>query len=185
MLRRKEEEGLKDVDLAAIYKISRQRVGQILKRDPRKPLVAEVFYEGMPKWKREGRELAREKVRRRDGYRCTSCKRPWKVGTRSFDVHHLHGVCGQKSRGYDSVNDMDGLITLCHKCHMSKHVDRKKFGKGPILAPHKDEIARLREQGVSYEVLGKKYRVSGTAVYMFHTGWKAKLKARKAAQTLH
>lgn len=61
----------------------------------------------------------REIVRKRDNYTCQVCKKIWKKGQRRFDVHHLNGLCGKRSKKYDKVSDIDGLITLCHKCHFN------------------------------------------------------------------
>jgi hypothetical protein len=66
-----------------------------------------------------GREYTRSRVRERDENTCQICKKVWQDKTKRFDVHHLNGLCGKKSRGYDSIKDMDGLITLCHKCHFN------------------------------------------------------------------
>lgn len=64
-----------------------------------------------------GRDVIREKVRKRDKYTCQGCSRVWEPGTRRFDVHHLNGLCGKKSKKYDRVAEIGGLITLCHRCH--------------------------------------------------------------------
>lgn len=69
----------------------------------------------------DGRECTRSKVRQRDNHTCQSCLKKWVWGERRFDVHHLDGVCGKKSRGYDREADIDKLITLCHKCHYNHH----------------------------------------------------------------
>lgn len=63
------------------------------------------------------RDRTREIVRIRDKHTCQMCGKIWVIGTRRFDVHHLNGFCGKKSLAYDRVKDIDGLITLCHKCH--------------------------------------------------------------------
>lgn len=81
--------------------------------------VAQIFA-GKPKWKSTGRERVREIVRYRDNYSCQDCGKVWIKGTRSFDVHHLNGMCGKKSTGYDRMSEIDGLITLCHKCHFNR-----------------------------------------------------------------
>ena len=75
-----------------------------------------------------GRDLIREKVRRRDKHTCQDCKKVWGRGMRRFDIHHLNGLCGKKSRKYDRVSEMDNLITLCHKCHFNRpeHPHRTK-----------------------------------------------------------
>ena len=74
-----------------------------------------------------GRDRVRELVRMRDGYACQSCdafRTPdmaKAAGKRLFDVHHTNGMCGKRSKGYDRISEMDGLITLCHKCHFNQH----------------------------------------------------------------
>lgn len=65
----------------------------------------------------EGREYVRGKVRQRDKDTCRMCGTKWTEGNRKFIVHHLNGECGKKSKSYDSIKDIDKLITLCHKCH--------------------------------------------------------------------
>jgi hypothetical protein len=85
----------------------------------------------------EGRELTRMLVRIRDNFTCQDCgeirtpKEAKRFNVRLFDIHHLNGMCGKNSRGYDRVKDMDGLITLCHRCHFNRpeHAQRllKKY----------------------------------------------------------
>lgn len=90
-----------------------------------------------------GRSRAREMVRLRDKHTCQDCgfvlktidvlkhnqtlktlKGKWK----SLDVHHINGMCGKNSLGYDSPKDISGMITLCHKCHFNRpeHTTKKK-----------------------------------------------------------
>lgn len=75
----------------------------------------------------DGRGRTRMLVRKRDDFTCQLCRdrrtpeQAKEHGKRLFDVHHLNGMCGKKSRGYDRVKDMSGLITLCHKCHFNRH----------------------------------------------------------------
>ena len=74
----------------------------------------------------KGRELTRMLVRIRDNFTCQDCSATRtpevakKEHKRLFDIHHINGLCGKKSRGYDRVEDMGGLITLCHKCHFNR-----------------------------------------------------------------
>lgn len=68
-----------------------------------------------------GRDYVRELVRQRDNRTCQTCSKKWHVGQRRFDVHHLNGLCGKKSRGIDRIVDMGALTTLCHKCHFHHH----------------------------------------------------------------
>ena len=72
----------------------------------------------------EGRGRTRMLVRLRDEFTCQVCKSirtpEMIVGKiRLYDIHHLNGMCGKKSRGYDRLSEMDGLITLCHRCHFN------------------------------------------------------------------
>ena len=64
----------------------------------------------------KGRDRTRELVRIRDKHTCRMCRVPWVHG-RKYDVHHLGGFCGKKSKSYDNTRSLDGLITLCHRCH--------------------------------------------------------------------
>ena len=75
-----------------------------------------------------GRDATREIVRIRDNRTCQLCGKPWQFGERRFDVHHLNGLCGKKSKQYDKLENMDGLVTLCHKCHLSMDSVREKMG---------------------------------------------------------
>lgn len=85
--------------------------------DMKDNITPNKLWEGKPKWLQHGREFVREQVRNRDKYKCRACKKKWVEGTRRFDVHHINGLCGKKSRAYDRLEDMDTLITVCHWCH--------------------------------------------------------------------
>mgnify|MGYP001560510977 CR=1 FL=1 len=79
-----------------------------------------------------GREWVRLQVRMRDNFTCADCKKfrtpemATVLGKRLFDTHHLSGLCGKLSRAYDKIADIDGLITLCHKCHYNRPEHRMK-----------------------------------------------------------
>lgn len=122
-----------------------------------------------PTWLFEGRDYTRQKVRIRDKHTCQMCGVKWQPPSRRFDVHHLNGLCGKKSRGYDSVSDTDGLITLCHRCHISTHPKRKARR---VLPNHREKVFALRAEGKSYDFIGKKFKVSSQAVYFFINGRK-------------
>lgn len=74
----------------------------------------------------KGRDRTRMMVRIRDNFTCQDCgnrRTPEEAKKQKkylFDVHHLEGLCGKKSRGYDKQSDMDILVTLCHKCHYQR-----------------------------------------------------------------
>jgi hypothetical protein len=76
--------------------------------------------------KRGGRDYTRELVRQRDKRTCQMCHRVWKKGERRFDVHHIY-ECGSKSMAYDSVVDIDNMITYCHRCHMNVDIVIRKM----------------------------------------------------------
>ena len=71
-------------------------------------------------YKYTGISRTRELARIRDKQSCQDCKKVWMEGQRKFDIHHLNGLCGKRSQSYDKVTDMEGLITLCHKCHFNR-----------------------------------------------------------------
>ena len=107
-------------------KMTRQGVHQFLHYQPHPRPIKEYI----KKPRREvdktlrnfaGRDYTREMVRIRDSHKCQECGKSWKVGSRRFDVHHLNGLCGQMSTAYDRISNIDGLITLCHKCHYNRH----------------------------------------------------------------
>lgn len=76
------------------------------------------------------RDFARERARRRDNYTCQNCRKIWIEGTRRFDVHHLDDdMEGSRSPKWDREN-LDRLITLCHKCHLNLDAVRKKMSFG-------------------------------------------------------
>lgn len=65
-------------------------------------------------------DRTREARRLIDKHTCQCCGKKWIPGKRRFDIHHIEGVCGKKSRKYDSIKDLDKLLTLCHKCHYNR-----------------------------------------------------------------
>lgn len=120
-------------------------------------------FEGQPKWLSEGRDRTRELVRVRDNHKCQSCRRKWKLGERRFDIHHLRGMCGKKSRGYDRARDLKKLITFCHSCHMKKHA--KNTGRKDVLKI--DEVLAFRKEGLSFDAIGRIKGVSQNAVWSY------------------
>lgn len=64
------------------------------------------------------RDRIRELVRIRDNHTCQKCGKKWIVGKRRLDVHHLDED-NKKTRACDKIEDMDNMITLCHKCHLN------------------------------------------------------------------
>jgi 5-methylcytosine-specific restriction endonuclease McrA len=55
----------------------------------------------------------RERVRRRDGYRCTQCG-----GLGPLQVHH------KKRRSDGGGDEMENLVSLCLPCHKAAHPER-------------------------------------------------------------
>ena len=158
--------GKKLSEIAELYGVTTQFVSIRLKRGvPQKPVHEKnPFWDGKPAWIRAGRDRIREQTRARDKYKCQKCRKKWEEGNRRFDVHHLNGLCGKKSRGYDRTEDMSGLTTLCHKCHLNLHIVRKKMGKKK-LGRKKGLIRGFLKQGIGYDKIAKKLGASYTAVY--------------------
>lgn len=63
-----------------------------------------------------------EKVKARDGYKCTACGYPEGFRRRSRELHVHHSIA--LSDG--GTNDLNNLVTLCHICH--RKVDKKHAG---------------------------------------------------------
>lgn len=130
-------------EIGAMLGITRQRVHQIDAGYKSPSQITSTKKEEIKKGIRldtkglghlKGRDMVREAVRRRDNYQCQICLKKWKKTQRRFDVHHLNGLCGKKSKGYDKVTDGNVLITLCHKCHLNLHSVRNKMVNGKKLA---------------------------------------------------
>lgn len=136
-------------EIGQMFGITRQAIYYRLKKGRpndrmlRAGILAKNGFAGL-----KGRERARMMVRIRDSFTCQDCgavripesvqrnnrrKKTLKGRTKLFDVHHIKGLCGKKSTGYDSTVDLSGMITLCHKCHYNRpeHTDRKKQGLPP------------------------------------------------------
>lgn len=107
---------------------------QVAKPKPEKTIKVEKY---SPEIKNllmslSGRERTRMLVRIRDNFTCKDCGKyspPDLVNkVRMYDVHHLNGLCGKKSRAYDRVSSISGLVTLCHKCHFNRpeHTIKKR-----------------------------------------------------------
>lgn len=133
------EKGLSWRQIGNKYNITRGAVQQRVKKGI--PLASTPRNE---KWKNlgllskeiKGRRRTRLSVLIRDNFTCVDCGdvRTYEevlshntkiIGLKGkmklHDVHHINGLCGKKSIGYDSIKDLSGLITLCHKCHFNRH----------------------------------------------------------------
>ena len=112
----------------------------------------------------QGRERTRELTRLRDNHTCQKCYKKWKVGERRFDIHHLNGLCGKKSLSYDRVNEMDGLITYCHKCHLGLDSVRDKMvkaGKNYKINQKRNKIiVKLNGKGKSRKEISNIFSIS-------------------------
>lgn len=73
------------------------------------------------------RDQLRELVRIRDGHTCQMCGKRWFEGQRRLDVHHLEThMESVRDTAYDR-NNLDKMITLCHKCHLNMPHNRMKM----------------------------------------------------------
>jgi len=117
-------------EIGLVFGVSHQAISlRIIRGMPKERPRSPYAHKNM---KQHGRELVRGYVRFRDNFTCQGCgdirtpEMSKKKNRRQFDVHHLEGLCGKKSRGYDKVSDMGKLITLCHKCHFNRPEHRVK-----------------------------------------------------------
>lgn len=111
-----------------------------------------------------GRDMNREKIRIRDKRTCQECGRKHDPGERRFDVHHLDGLCGKMSRSYDTMENTDRLTTLCHSCHMSKHVKTEQR-TNRLTKVQIAKFQQLREDGLSYRGIALQLGVSYASIY--------------------
>jgi 5-methylcytosine-specific restriction endonuclease McrA len=134
--------GLSFEFIGSIHNMTRQRAQQIYveHKDDYSPKHRPLKYGKILDV--TGRDYTRELVRMRDGYKCQKCGKQWKDGERRLDVHHKD--CDkEKSRGYDSVQSMNDMITLCHKCHLNlpQHIKamekaHEKYMKQPFFSSY-------------------------------------------------
>ncbi len=79
----------------------------------------------------------RNKVRARDGYRCTVCGAPERPG-RQHDVHHIRpfrsfGYLPGVNENYKQANQLENLRTLCRSCHQRvERSQRLRSGLGGL-----------------------------------------------------
>lgn len=165
----------KGLSLAVIgkkHKLTRERTRQIIMRGtPPQFYLREHIVNS---WRTKGREYVRNLVRTRDKQTCQKCKRKWKKGERAFDVHHINNKCGKKSRKYDHVGDMDGLITWCHRCHMRNHTvkvsESKAYKQSSAIKKHKlgemrrDLMVKARELGAGLDDIGVMFNIKQSRV---------------------
>jgi len=86
------------------------------------------------KWKLEGRDFLKEKIRARDNWQCQLCYRVWHEGERRFDTHHQdEHKEGKIGKSYEFSKLFGEMITLCHKCHLNLPTVRKKMSEGKSL----------------------------------------------------
>ena len=124
-----------------------------------------------------GRDFVRAQVRLRDKYICQDCgarRTPESVRrhnskmaslkgkVKMFDVHHLKGLCGQKSRGYDPVCDMQLVVTLCHQCHYNRHDRSDRLNNVCLEFTERNlKILKLREQEKrNFREIGQRFGIT-------------------------
>lgn len=93
----------------------------------------------------EGLDFIREKVRVRDQHQCQKCGKKWVKGKRRFDIHHLEDrMESVRDYQYDK-NNMDKMITYCHKCHLNLHGVKRKMVDSARVGVSKN-VVRLRAE---------------------------------------
>lgn len=113
----------------------------------------------------KGRGRTRLAVRLRDKNRCRDCKRKWTGGERQFDIHHINGECGNRSRNYDRMSDLSSLITLCHRCHYHRHDFAGMGRNGRTRIFDRSLAMKLRKQGMTYDEIARKLGVKYAAIW--------------------
>ena|SRR3990167_6443897 len=137
--------GWTDVRIALKFKVSHQRIHQIKTGYSSTPRISPIDHKILTLRRRKflrigdfksdssrgGREFINEIVRARDNHTCQICKKKWKETMRRFDVHHTDEEADGKSRfkGILKYNrdNLDKLVTLCHKCHLNLDVTRERM----------------------------------------------------------
>ena len=73
-------------------------------------------------------EIKRIETLKRDNYTCQVCG-----SQKDVEIHHIDGTGSNRKR--DKMNNnVDNLITLCHRCHMKVEIKKKgNFNKGKWL----------------------------------------------------
>ena len=83
---------------------------------------------------KDGRNYIRELVRIRDNHTCQKCFKVWENGKRRFDVHHtdpsLEGRSGERGIIKLDKQNLDNMITYCHKCHFQEHSVKQSIING-------------------------------------------------------
>jgi 5-methylcytosine-specific restriction endonuclease McrA len=128
-----------------LFKISKQRVSQIIKSKKRpvktifckvcnRPFKPTGYYKycKIHRSSLESRDKVREIIRQRDHYTCQMCGKKWRKGNRRFDVHHKDCI-KEKTKKYDDYEkEKDNMITLCHKCHLNLPEHRMEMKKAKL-----------------------------------------------------
>ncbi len=168
-----------------IFSVSRERVRQIVTNPPSAPKLETIrtcsicgslfshlqhsatyckkcLASGLTSMR--GRERTREVVRIRDGHKCQTCGVCWIRGQRRLDVHHIDGECGKKSKKYDKIKEIGGMITLCHRCHFSHHQFNRKNMGGKVRRFDRKTAKALIDGGTSQTEVAKLLGVSQAAM---------------------
>ena len=69
-------------------------------------------------WRRK-----RQKILRRDGYRCQICKRYGRI-REAVEVHHIKHADEYPELAWVDSN----LVSLCHACHNAQHPEKGQKG---------------------------------------------------------
>lgn len=84
---------------------------------------------------KNGWKQQRKKALERDNYICQKCGNTKKENIIELDVHHK--VPFRCFKDFKSAHNLENLITLCRKCHLSEEskivIVNSKFGKNPII----------------------------------------------------
>lgn len=137
-----------------------------------------------------GRSWVRHIARIRDKFTCQDCGfirtgtdvinynnkiEGLKGRIKNLDIHHLNGLCGINSKGYDRIKDIDGLITLCHSCHYNRpehkckspefsqkiyELSNKKEKKFVIKDKKPTKVIALLQKGLTSKDIAEKLNIN-------------------------
>lgn len=111
-------------------KISKMSIGRLVSEETRSKLRKRFTGENGPGWKGglsfepyspEFNKGLKEKIKKRDNYRCQECSIAESESTYKLRIHHID---------YNKNNNQfDNLVSLCHSCHSKTNWSREKWTK--------------------------------------------------------
>lgn len=112
----------------------------------------------------------RDLARVRDTNTCQMCGKVWDEVENPFPVHHLDGLCGKIKQGYDKIDILPRLVTLCPPCH-PRHPQHSHYAKRLAIRQRNEEIKEAFSNNETMIDIAKKYDLSYQIVVNIITGY--------------